>query len=183
MRPRTDRSPIVVLVAVVAIVLMGCSLLETADSVGADKMREEERMRLDEMTKDQEAQEKVKAEPDQALASGHVLSVRVNYGSSGATQCQVRIDNDRNDWYDEVEWTAHAGVLGGAEKNYDDYNFGSENFNKQITNPANAPLYTPEAVNGEYMITVTASTGYSSVVKVHWDGEKFTPNLLSFSLD
>lgn len=183
MNSRTDRPLIVVLVAVVALVLMGCSLLDTADSVGADKMREEERMRLDEMTKDEEAREKVKAEPDQALASGEVLSVRVNYGDSGATQCQVRIDNDRNDWYDEVEFTAHAGTLGSTEKAYDDYDFGSENFNKQITNPFNAPLYTPEAVNGEYRITVTASTGYSSEVKVHWDGERFTPGLLSFSLD
>lgn len=47
----------------------------------------------------------------------------------------------------------------------------------------NAPLYTPEAVEGEYTIMVTASTGYDTTVKVRWDGESFNPELLSFSLD
>lgn len=41
----------------------------------------------------------------------------------------------------------------------------------------NAPLYTPEAVEGEYTIMVTASTGYDTTVKVRWDGESFNPEL------
>lgn len=183
MSSRKDRSSVALAMVAVTLVLMGCSLLETADSVGVEKMREEERIRLEDMDKDEKDRANAAAEPDQVLASGAVLSVRVNYGNSGASQCQVRIDNERNGWYDEVEWMAHAGTLGSATKPYDDYTFGSENFNKQITNPYDAPLYTPEAVNGEYLITVTASTGYSTTVKVHWDGERFSPSLLSFSLD
>lgn len=183
MSSRRDRSLVVLAMVSVTIFLMGCSLLDTADSVGAEKMREEERIRLDEMAKEEEQRDKAKAEPDQALASGDVLSVRVNYGTSGATQCQVRIDNDRNGWYDEIEYIAHSGTLAGPTQAYNDYGFGSQNFNRQVTNPNNAERYTPEAVNGEYTITVTASTGYSAVVKVYWDGESFAPNLLSFSLD
>lgn len=183
MSSRRDRSLIALAMACVAFVLMGCSLLDTADSVGADKMREEERIRLEEMAQADEQSTNVEAEPDQFLASGDVLSVRVNYGESGATQCQVRIDNERNGWYDEVEFIAYAGALASETHAYDDYTFGSENFNRQITNPHNAPLYTPEAVKGEYTITVTASTGYHTTVKVRWDGERFNPELLSFSLD
>jgi len=183
MSSRRDRSLVALVIAVVSLILMGCSLLETADSVGAEKMREEERIRLDEAKKDQEQQEKAKAEPDQALASGEVLSVRVNYGDSGATQCQVRIDNERNGWYDEVEFIAHAGTLGGTDQMYNDYEFMAENFNRQITNPHNVERYTPEAVDGEYIITVTSSTGYSSTITTIWDGERFNPALFSFSLD
>lgn len=181
MHSRADRSLVVVLVAIVAIVLMGCSLLETADSVGAEKMREEERIRLDEMEADEKSKAKAQAEPDQVLASGDVLSVRVNYGGSTASQCQVRIDNDRNNWYDEVEHNVADGTpLGRLGEGRDDYTFGSKNFNGQVTQPQ---YYDPADAEGEYRVTVTANDGYSTVVKVHWDGSQFRPNLLSFTLD
>jgi len=162
---------------ITVILLMGCSFLtpeeqgKTEQAVREVWAEEKEEAKL----------EGYKAEPDQVLASGDVLSVRVSYGESGAGQCQVRIDNERNDWYDEVEITAAAGLAEG--KGYDDYRFGSTNFNAQITNEINNPKYTPESVNGVYKITVTADTGYNTTVSIKWDGEQFTPNLLSFSLD
>lgn len=181
MSTRRGRSLAALAMVAVALFLFGCSLLETADSVGADKMREEERMRLDEIAKEEEAQEQAKAEPDQVLASGDVLSVRVNYGASPASQCQVRIDNDRNGWYDEVEYIVDSGSpLGSLGDGRDDYTFGAENFNRQLTQPE---YYDPVDAEGAYRITVTANSGYSTEVTVHWDGQKFSPNLLSFSLD
>ena len=163
-------------IAVVSMLLMGCALadlwVESSDSnfyeyTGEDAIKEE--------PKDEHA-----AEADQVLASGQVLSVRINYGKSGATQCQVRIDNERNGWYDEIEDTAEAGVLGSGEKTYGDYPFGFENFNRQLTQPE---YYDPKDAKGEYRITVTASTGYSATAKVTWDGERLNPSLLTFSLD
>ena len=181
MSSRRDRSIIALVTALVALLLMGCSLLETADSVAADELREEERTRIEETAKDEEDRAKAQAEPDQVLASGDVLSVRVNYGGSSASQCQARIDNDRNGWYDEVEHLVDSGSpLGSLGAGRDDYTFGSQNFNRQLTQPE---YYDPVDAEGEYRVTVTANDGYSTVVKVYWDGEKFSPNLLSFSLD
>lgn len=181
MTTRSHRPFAALVMVVVSLFLLGCSLLETADSVGAEKMREEERVRLEEMAKDDEDRAKTEAEPDQVLASGDVLSVRVNYGGSPASQCQVRIDNDRNGWYDEVEHMVDSGTpLGELGQGRDDYTFGSQNFNRQLTQPE---YYDPIDAEGEYRITVTANDGFSTVVKVHWDGEKFSPELLSFSLD
>jgi len=181
MSSHRERSLIALGIALVALVLMGCSLLDTADSVGAEKMREEERVRLEEAAKDDQERAKAQAEPDQALAAGDVLSVRVNYGGSPASQCQVRIDNDRNGWYDEVEHLVDSGSpLGSLGQGRDDYTFGSTNFNRQLTQPE---YYDPVDAEGEYRITVTANDGYSATAKVYWDGEALTPSLLSFSLD
>lgn len=181
MSTRKGRSFAALAMVAVVLFLFGCSLLDTADSVGADKMREEERMRLDEMDRDEQDRENAKADPDQVLASGDVLSVRVNYGSSTASQCQVRIDNDRNGWYDEVEnWVDSGSPLGSLGQGRDDYSFGSTNFNRQLTQPE---YYDPVHAEGEYRVTITANDGFSTVVKVVWDGEMFSPNLLSVSLD
>lgn len=178
---RPHRTKVAIGIVFVAMLLMGCEPVWTINSAADEDMNAAlDAQEREAASKDQD---KYKAEPDQALASGQVLSVRVNYGQSGAAQCQVRIDNDRNDWYDEVEYLAYESSLGNTEKPYDDYGFGSENFNKQLTNPNNAPLYTPEAVKGTYRITVTADTGYSANATVSWDGKRFSPSLLSFSLD
>lgn len=169
---------VAIAVLIVSFLLMGCSLTECA----SDKQVEDQQRAVQQMLEDAKEAEEHMPEPDQALASGEILSVRVNYGATGATQCQVRIDNGRNDWYDERERTAEYG-LGGSEKNYDDYGFGSTMFNQQITNPNNAPLYTPEAVEGYYDITITSSTGGEIFGKTYWDGEKFEPDLLYYTLD
>lgn len=159
------------MMVIAAVVVTGC-----ADMRGEQALRE-----IWAEEKDEAKLDEYKAVPDQVLASGDVLSVRVSCGESGAKQCQVRIDNERNDWYDEVEVTAAFGLAAG--KGYDDYPFGAAIFNKQITNEINNPKYTLEAVNGVYKVTVTADTGYSVTVNVRWDGEQFSPNLLFFSLD
>jgi hypothetical protein len=156
--------------------LMGCMLADIWEEYGSGSPIGYE----DDDATETDLQKEDQAEPGQALASGEILSVRVNYGNSGATQCQVRIDNERNGWYDEVEFIAHAGSLGGADKMYDDYGFGATNFNGQLTQPE---YYDPKDAVGEYRITITASTGYSSSTTVKWDGERFNPSLLSYSLD
>lgn len=181
MSSRRDKLLVMLAMVATTLLLMGCSLLETADSVGAEKMREEERIRLEETAKEQQDRVKAQAEPDQVLASGDVLSVRVNYGGSTASQCQVRIDNDRNGWYDEVEnWVDSGAPLGSLGEARDDYRFGAYNFNKQLTQPE---YYDPIDAEGEYRITVTANDGYRATAKVYWDGAVLSPNLLSFSLN
>jgi hypothetical protein len=174
---RKHRAIIVVGIVAVSMLLMGCMLAEIWEEYGSGSPIGYEG---DDAIKKDDTPKENQAEPDQALASGEVLSVRVNYGNSGAAQCQVRIENERNGWYDEVEFIAHAGSLGGADKMYDDYPFGSTNFNRQLTQPE---YYDPEDAKGDYRITVTADTGYSATATVKWDGERFNPSLISFSLD
>jgi hypothetical protein len=189
MQATRNTRPLIAAALILGLLVMGCDFFEgLSESAGSQVLqRDEERREMEarELEERLKALERHKAESDQVLAAGTVLSVRVNYGKSGASQCRVRIDNERNDWYDYVEWTAHASgsSLGNAQKPYDDYDFGAENFNQQITNPNNAPSYTPEAVEGEYRITVTADTGFSATTDVTWDGEQFNPSLLSFSLE
>ncbi len=173
---RRHRVVIVVSILAASMLLMGCALLDLFVESSDSNFYEYEGE--DAIKKD--PPKEYQAEPDQALASGEILSVRVNYGKSGAAQCQVRIDNERTGWYDEVEFIAHAGSLGSADGMYDDYPFGATNFNKQLTQPE---YYDPEDAEGEYRITVTADTGYNATATVRWDGERFNPSLLSFSLD
>jgi len=64
---------LIALLMVLSIVfLMGCSLLDTADSVTVDQMKQEQEQDIQRT----EEQEKHRAESDQALASGDVFSVR-----------------------------------------------------------------------------------------------------------
>lgn len=183
---RRHRAALVGVIMLASLLLFGCDFLDGllggVGSRAAEEDREAGQQAIEDILQPQEPQKQQehKADADQVLASGQVLSVRIHYGESGATQCQVRIDNERNGWYDEIEDTAQAGVLGSAEKAYGDYPFGSENFNWQLTRPE---YYDPKDAKGDYRITVTASTGYSATAKVTWDGERFNPSLLSFSLD
>jgi len=162
--------------------LMGCDLFADPQ---AEADRESVERFQQQMEADKRDQDKHKAEPDQVLASGDVLSVRVNYGDSGVSQCQVRIDNKRNDWYDEVEfWVDGEETLATENTKSQDYNFGSTNFNQQMTNEIKNPKFDDkEDIKGDYRVTVTASNGYAESLKVMWDGEQFTPNLLNFSLE
>ena len=174
------RRHLIVLAMLITIVfLLGCDFFQGADSAAIEDMADKARQ----MTEEVEEQAKYRPEADQVLASGDVLSVRVNYGKSAASQCEVRIDNKRNNWYDEVEFTVTGGTpLGDSVKPYDDFRFGSTNFNRQLTKPEH---YDPKDAGGQYTITVTANDGYSATTTAFWDDvlNKFSPNLLSFSLD
>lgn len=158
------------------ILLMGCGLLETADSVGADKMREEERVRQEEQA---ELDRYSQADADQVLASGQVLSVRVHWGTdTEATSCLVRIENPRNGWYDEIEDSTAGESLGSSGPGFADFPFGAENFNRQ-TNQEYYP--EPEDIAGAYDLSIQLSTGESEHMKVYWDdeGKRFEPGLLN----
>lgn len=151
---------------------------------GCERHREPEIFRKLELKQEEQLREReeAQAEPDQVLPAGKILGVRIHYGDSGAASCRVRIDNERNDWYDYVEWIAHDGTLSGwGGLGYDDYEFGAENFNRQITNPHDNPKYQRDFVDGLYQITVTCDSGYASSVTARWNYGRFTPNLFSFS--
>jgi hypothetical protein len=191
---RRQRAIIVVGAMLVSTLLFGCDAAEEWFDFAADPYTEtkRDRERAAQQWEEWEAQaaEQRKAqatpppqvEPDQVLAEGKVLSVRVDYGNSGATVVEVRIDNDRTGWYDEIEFMCLADdcELGAPPRTYQDYDFGSENFNKQLNHPE---WWDPEGVPGDYQVTMEADTGHSRHAVVRWDGEQFVPNLLYFSLD
>jgi hypothetical protein len=176
---RRQRAIIVVGAMLVSTLLFGCEYAWVADP----GLTQEGRERIEQAAKqDAQATPPPQVEPDQVLAEGKVLSVRVDYGNSGATVVEVRIDNDRTGWYDEIEFMCLADdcELGAPPRTYQDYDFGSENFNKQLNHPE---WWDPEGVPGDYQVTMEADTGHSRDAVVRWDGERFVPNLLYFSLD
>lgn len=187
---RRQRATIVAGAMLVSTLLVGCDWFDFAADPYTETRRDRERaaQQWEEWNAQAAEQQKAQAtpppqvEPDQVLAAGDVLSVRVDYGDSGATLARVRIDNDRTGWYDWIEFMCHADgcSLATELKSHDDFPFGSENFNKQLTQPE---YYDPKDVPGDYQVTMEADTGHSRYAVVRWDGEQFVPNLLYFSLD
>lgn len=177
-----SRLLLVLLAIASSLFLMGCGLIEAFEP---DKTGDELRDRTEEQQRISfEEQKKFKAEPDQVLAAGKVLSVRVRYGQSVGTMCTVRIDNPRNDWYDLVERSSEYALDSVDMEKYGDYDFGSTNFNGQITNEIKNPKFDdPKRAEGEYRVTVTTAGGFRGSTTIIWDGKRFQPNLLSFSTD
>jgi hypothetical protein len=142
-------------------------------------MQEEDRLRLQEQEKLDKARQ---VEPDQALASGQVLTVRVNWGKdTEATNCLVKLQNPRNGWYDEIEDTAlaeGATLSSGGNKPSRDFPFGAENFNRQ----QKTEWYPePGDMEGEYTLLIQLNSGQQETLKVYWDTEtgEFEPNMLN----
>lgn len=107
------------------------------------------------------------------LTEGNVLVVRLQYATDENDEDQsewykVRLDNDRSGWYDYVEWTGITRHSGG--RTYDDYEFGSTNFNKQLTQD----YYDPADVDGTYTLAITGSNGYSKTVQLTWKNGEWT---------
>ena len=107
------------------------------------------------------------------LTEGNVLVVRLQYAPDENDEDQsewykVRLENDRSQWYDYVEWTGITRRPGG--RTYDDYDFGSTNFNKQLTED----YYDPAHVDGTYTLTITGSNGYSKTVQLKWQNGEWT---------
>jgi hypothetical protein len=176
---RRHRMIIVAGAMLVPTLLVGCEYAWMADP----GLTKEGRERIEQAAKqDAQATPPPQVEPDQVLATGDVLSVRVDFGDSGASLVRVRIDNDRTGWYDWIEdmCLADGCVLATELKSHQDFDFGSVNFNKQLEQPE---YYDPKDVPGDYQVSVEANTGHSRDAVVRWDGEQFVPNLLYFSLD
>jgi len=108
--------------------------------------------------------------PSHVLKSGEILSVRLFYENpKNETEriYKVQLNNPRNSWYDYVEWTNSPSEYGGVK--FDDFPFGSENFNKQITE---SYYSDKEAINGQYNLTIAGNSGYWSTHSLTWkDGE------------
>ena len=163
------------LVTALALPLSGCELV--ADLLGGDTQVVDDievimGERLPEL--DPEWSAATESEPDFSLASGEVLAVRLRYGGALAEESawyQVRLDNPRNGWYDYVEYSAELGLGGGEDEtgNYHDYRFSAENFNRQLT----SENYDPQDVDGEYLLTITNSQGWSNETKLTAVGGRF----------
>ncbi|MBN2848070.1 MAG: hypothetical protein JXP72_06425 [Coriobacteriia bacterium] len=170
--------------ALVVHLLMGCEWLDFfgnagAERIEAEKIREEMGQQLAESQKLEEFKQ---VESDQALPSGHVLSVRVNWGvDTDATVCTVRIENPRNNWYDYIEDTTTSDSLGSGGRAFGDYPFTAENFNRQM----DTQYYPePDDIAGVCELTVNLNNGASERVQIFWDGAAgaFSPNLLNIPL-
>jgi len=107
------------------------------------------------------------------LTDGNVLVVRLQYAIDENNEdlsewYKVRLDNDRSQWYDYVEWTGITRQPGS--QTYNDYDFGSTNFNKQLTDE----YYDAADVDGTYTLTITGSNGYSKTVQLNWQNGEWT---------
>lgn len=105
---------------------------------------------------------------DMALAEGEILKVRLYYGMDTAGSeawYRVRIDNDRNGWYDYVEITAYTG-FGTTLKGYDEYTFTAANFNHQWEQEE---YYDPLTIDGSYRMTITGSNGHYVEKNLTWN--------------
>jgi hypothetical protein len=153
---------ILTLTGCVTISMEGCS-------IGIDGEDDKEKLvqEIQQLSEEAEKERRIPLDEDIVLAEGQILKVRLHYGTDtldSEAWYKVRLDNPRNQWYDYVEWTAYNG-FGASEKNYDDYDFGAVNFNKQKTDKH----YDPEDVGGQYIMTVSGSNGYHMEKILLWD--------------
>jgi len=181
---RVRKRVIALAVLLTVFLLMGCAWLDFfgnsgAECIEAEKVREEVGQVIAENKKLEEFKQ---VEPDRTLPTGHVLSVRVYWGTdTDATACTVRIENPRNGWYDYIEDTTTGETLGSGGRGFMDYWFTAENFNHQM----DTERYPEQKdIAGAYVLTVTMNNGANERVEICWDAEAgaFSPNLLNIPL-
>lgn len=100
------------------------------------------------------------------LSTGEILKVRLYFGDDtkgSQAWYKVRIDNQRNNWYDYVELTAYEG-FGNTVPNYHDFIFKSTNFNRQF----NEEYYEQDTIDGTYLFTITGSNGHYVEKTLTW---------------
>ncbi len=181
---RSTKPVIALAVLLTVFLLMGCGWLDFfgnagAERIEAEKVREEMGQIIAENKKLEEFKQ---VESDQTLPTGHVLSVRVYWGTdTDATACTVLIENPRNGWYDYIEDTTTGESLGSGGKGFMDYPFTAENFNHQMDT---GRYPEQEDVAGVYVLTVTMNNGANERVEIFWDAEagRFSPDLLNIPL-
>jgi hypothetical protein len=166
----THRTIVIATMILVSFLLMGCGLEACVELVVEKAQKDAVKQisdKIEEVEGENAASRTWEEEPGFTLSEGEILNVRLNYGSATADESgwyRVRIDNDRSQWYDYVEWSSDAGLGGDQMNNFSDYPFGSENFNKQMTDE----YYDPAHVDGTYTLSITGSTGYSHEQRLEW---------------
>ncbi len=109
-----------------------------------------------------------------SLAEGQILLVRLRFGTALAAvpngSYQVRIDNRRNNWYDEVEHIGSLGLGGTDTSKSNDFIFNATNFNKQTTQ---TEYYDPKDVDGDYILTLSNSQGWEMQKRLIWENGAF----------
>lgn len=183
-RTRTGWAVIALTMVLAVALLMGCEWFDFygnsgAERIEAEKVREEMGQQLAESKKLEEFKQ---VEPDQTLPSGHVLSVRVSWGTdTDATMCTVRIENPRNNWYDYIEDTTSGSSLGSGGRGYMDYWFTADNFNHQVDTER---YPEQEDIGGWYVLTVNMNNGANERIEIYWDAEAgvFNPNVLNIPM-
>lgn len=105
--------------------------------------------------------------PPQKLAEGQILSIRLVYAINEKDELddewyKVELSKKDSKWKDMV---MIQGIGRSKERHYDDYYFFSSNFNAQL-NPAYG--YNSQSLDGEYLITITNSSGYNRQEQINW---------------
>jgi hypothetical protein len=108
------------------------------------------------------------------VQDGQILVVRLVYGINENAPhdsdewYKVELDRKDSKWHDMVMFT---GIWREKGANYDDYRFFSGNFNAQVNPDYN---YGTTSVDGEYVLTITSSSGYSRQMDINWGDEQWT---------
>ena len=150
--------------------LSGCTDKEQTDDYGNIMLEDDANI---------EAGENVS---DPVLAAGQILLIRLVYNI-------IEDDDDDNEWYKVSlsrvgkKWSDSVkiqGIIRTKTRHYDDYTFGSNNFNWQITQEQ----YGIDTLNGDYEISIEGSNGYLSTHRLHWADGKWTnaSPVLTFSV-
>ena len=144
----------------------GCSACE--EEMPESSIEKAQREDAENNTYDPETNERL------TLAEGQILLVRLRFGTALADvpngSYQVRIDNRRNGWYDEVEHIGSLGLGGTDTSKSSDFIFYATNFNKQMTQ---TEYYDPKEVDGDYILTLSNSQGWEMQKRLIWENGAF----------
>lgn len=174
---KINRKKLKLLLSVIWIAfLVGCTMSYEGCSDGYDGDRD-----IEQMQKDINDGRNVQEEKDITLAEGEILKVRLYYGKDTAEKhawYKVKLTNERNGWYDYVEYTAYHG-FGTSQNNYNDYTFTATNFNKQLTDEH----YDPDTAEGIYKMTITGSNGHYVERELYWrNGWNLNSPVMAFNV-
>lgn len=120
--------------------------------------------------------------PNPTITAGQILVVRLVYGygdedSDNTEWYKVSLKRVGKNWSDSVKI---QGIIRSKYRHYDDYTFGSKNFNWQIEKEQ----YGINTLDGDYEIIIEGSNGYYDSHKLHWADGRWTnaSSVLIFSV-
>jgi len=165
-RARLVRVLWIFVILIISLSPAGCD--SCTDDMPEGVIEKSMRERAEKITYDPEANQEL------TLAEGQILLVRLRFGTALADvpngSYKVRIENRRNNWYDEVEHFGSLGLGGAETSKFNDFIFNATNFNVQMTKPE---YYDPKDVDGDYILTLSNSLGWEMQKRLIWENGAF----------
>jgi len=142
------------------LILSGCGSKDRTDDYGNRMIESDKHVKLNEET------------PSPNLSSSDILVVRLVYDfeytkSSDTDWYKVSLKRSDKNWSDSVKI---EGIIRSENRHYDDFKFGSKNFNLQLERKE----YDINTLDGYYDLTITGSGNYERYQRLHFKNGKWT---------